>query len=289
MSKYFFSNFILTKIDNGVRFSLINVSMLKDKNLFTFRHLASAVVLIVLVALFFTDNILYWLLGILLTQFYILSSQRLHNLVDKIILQKTPLTFSHQIFSMSLLSVLGFSFCLGFFSITEYLSPAKVKTSNSVAGVLENRYKQTKIEPKTIELANQLPVANEVQQNTDIIANSETNTPSEVQSTIKDQVTNQKTLTQTITSGNQGNSEVTQDKSFLMVAKPTQPSPTTSKKPSQSLAKPKNSTDYKAKLAYDKNKDGKISCKDFSKNIKDENILKIFPSLDPDKNGIGCE
>jgi hypothetical protein len=262
--------------------------MFKDKKLFTIRHLVLFLLVVTLVALFFAHNILYWLMGILLTQCYILSSKKLRAVVDKQLLHKIPVRPSNRIFSMTVLSILGFSFCLGFFSVTEYLSPAKSKTSTSVAGVLDDRYIHTKIEPRTTVLANNPLIDTTAVSINPKLENIEL--PA-VQNPNQSQATNQNPTSQPATTQSPNTIDDGQSTNFSMTAKPAPDSKVAVKKTTQptSTQTKKSSIDYKAKLAYDKNKDGKISCKDFSKNLKDVNILNIFPSLDPDKNGIGCE
>ena len=48
-------------------------------------------------------------------------------------------------------------------------------------------------------------------------------------------------------------------------------------------------TSYSNIQVYDKTKDGKITCADFETQVVDVEILAMFPKLDADKDGVGCE
>lgn len=42
-------------------------------------------------------------------------------------------------------------------------------------------------------------------------------------------------------------------------------------------------------INYDKTGDGKVTCADFSIKVRDPNVLAMYPNLDGDKDGVGCE
>ena len=54
-------------------------------------------------------------------------------------------------------------------------------------------------------------------------------------------------------------------------------------------ADPSLPTSYSNIQVYDKTKDGKITCADFDTQVVDVEILAMFPRLDADKDGVGCE
>lgn len=51
----------------------------------------------------------------------------------------------------------------------------------------------------------------------------------------------------------------------------------------------KSSYNIANRINYDKNMDGKVTCADFTTKVTDLNILTMYPNLDGDKDGIGCE
>ncbi|MEM1312224.1 MAG: hypothetical protein AAGF07_02055 [Patescibacteria group bacterium] len=244
-----------------------------NNKVFKRKHLVLILILGIISVLFLTNNILYWLVGITLTQVYILSSNRIKSLFKRKI--------SNKVVRSSVQSALGFIICLSFFSLTESLSPAIINDNNGVvAGITNSR--NPRIDSEN-EIAS--TVENQVTTQTEKVSNVPTpnlNKNKEVQPT---QPVNTAIIedTSTISKSTQLNNQVNQSRKNEIK---------TSNSTKQVSSKSKlinNKVDYKTKLTYDKNGDGRVNCKDFSKNIKDKKILYIFPGLDPDQNGIGCE
>ena len=233
---------------------------------FNSRQLYLVVSVCIVTYLFLTDSILYWVSGIILTQVYILSSEYLNSRVaDKI---------PNKLLKVSFLSTTGFVICLTFFSITEALSPSKQIETGIVAGIMDTQ-KSKPIEKTTNQLANQ-----------NIRHNTEPTSPVAVTQNVDNMNTEQSSIQETKTDLDKDQKPIAINSSAKI-----KNAVTTNEKTQRPKTKRLINTniDYKTKLTYDYNNDGRVNCKDFAGSVTDKKVLHIFPGLDPDMNGIGCE